>query len=562
MGGAVHPAFQFYFFNMDKRQVAQQARSLVDNLETGKALDLVKDFLKDDQKYRLLYNEALRISALYNQTRKGEERGTLSYDNIKLNDNQINESLLNLIDYIERDELNPEALKAPATPWQIYYQSHKWQIITAIPTLLIAVVVLVWVLQNGKNKEEKENAEITSQDCPFTSDEVFNIMLLRFYLPGGDLSPEGLIAGQLESFCAANNIAADVEIMKKPEKPERLLDYPIADTLGKLCKAKMVIWGQAEKSGAVSEIKTRFKYIGTEGNLALSQIKWQGENQLGAEKTLSSLVSQGELFADIEKVILLVKGIIATESNNSELALENLENLNLPVGDSVGILVKGMVLAENYLKMGDSTKALSAYGTVLNTHPNYWLARNNRGMLEMQSGAYLEAIEDISAALEKRPEDPNLLMAVGKAYESSNQLYPAKDAYEKVVKLKKENAEDASRLLNATTIKIEQNERIIKQLEQKNASQRNLNDTLAIVDAHLNLGQNEKASQIISSARKERPKDANLVGLEVETLVRQRKNAEAEKVVEEAVKTGVKENEIIRKTEGKAAKRFLLKERQ
>ncbi len=547
---------------MDKRQLAEQARLLIDNLEAGKALDLVKGFLKDDKKYSLLYNEALRISAFYNQTRKGEERGTLSYETTKLNDNQINESLLNLIDYIEKDELSPEALKTPATPWQLYYQSHKWQIITAIPTLLIAVALLIWVLKNNTNEEEKENAEITSQDCPFTNDGVFNIMLLRFYLPGGELSPEGLIAGQLESFCAANNIAADVEIMKKPEKPDRLLDYPIADTLGKLCRAKMVIWGQAEKSGAVSEIKTRFKYIGEQGNIALSQIKWQGENQLGAEKTLSSLVSQGELFADIEKVILLVKGIIATESNNSQLALDNLENLDLPAGDSVGILVKGMVLAENYLKMGDSTKARSAYDTVLNTHPNYWLARNNRGLLEMQSGDFLEAIDDINVALEKRPEDPNMLLAVGKAYEESNQLYPAQDAYEKVVKLKKENAEDATMLLNATTIKIEQNERIIKQLEEKNASQRNFNDTLAIVDAHLNLGQNEQANQLISTVRKERPKDPNLVALEVETLVRQRKTAEAEKVVKEAVRTGVKENEIMRKTDGKAARRFLLKERQ
>jgi tetratricopeptide (TPR) repeat protein len=546
---------------MDQQQLAEKARPLIDNLETGKALELVKGFLKEDKKYRLLYNEAIRISAFFNQTRKGEARGTLSYETVKLNDNQINESLLDLIGYIESGDLRPEALQTPANPWQAYYQSHKWLVVTAISTLLIAVAVVVWLFKNGASEAEEENAEITSQDCPFTSDEAFNILLLRFYLPGGELSPEGLIAGQLESFCAANNIAAAVEIMKKPEKPDRLLDYAVADTLGKLCRAKLVIWGQAEKSGAMSEIKTRFKYIGTEGNLALSQIKWQGENQLGAEKTLSSLVSQGELFADIEKVILLVKGIIATESDKAQLALDNLENLDLP-GDSVGILVKGMVLAENYLKMGDSTKALSAYDTVLNTHPDYWLARNNRGMLAMQAGNYLEAIEDINAALEKQPDNSNMLLAVGRAYEQSNQLYPAKTAYEKVVRLKEDNAADAAKLLDATTLKIERNERIIKEVEQKNAAQRNLADTLAVVDAHLSLGQNERANQLITSTRKDRPKDPNLVALEVESLLRQRKTAEAEKVVDEAVKTGVRENEILRKTQGKAARRFLMKERQ
>ncbi|MEZ4960813.1 MAG: tetratricopeptide repeat protein [Saprospiraceae bacterium] len=544
---------------MDKQQMVAKAKALIANSEPEEALDLVSAFLQQDPKHGVLYREALRIAAFFNKTKKEEGRGTISFENAKLSYNQINDSLLNLIAFIENGDLNPEALTPPDTSWKGYYRSHKWQIITAFSTLLIALAALWWVYQNSQdNKAAIEDSKLTVMDCPFPQGDAFNIMLLRFFLPGGgDLYPEGLIAEQLESFCSANQIKAAIEIMKKPEKPDRLMDYATADTIGKMCKAKMVIWGRAEKNGTESEIKTRFKYLGTDGDIALSQIKWQGENQLGAEKTLSSLVSQGELFEDIEKVILLVQGIIATETDKTQLAMNSLENLDMH--DSTALLVKGMVLAENYLKVGDNPKALATYDSVLNTHPDYWLARNNKGMLEMQQGDYLSAIEDLSAVIEKKPDNAGLLLARGRAFEMSEQLLPAREDYQKVVDLKAEEAPAAGKLLESAQLKIDKYQEIIEQVEQKDVRRRTAKDTLAIVEAHRSLGQNEQANKLVANSRITHPADPFLLAQQVETLLRQRKKAEAQKVVKDAEKTGVKKEEIAKKSKNLTVKRFLLK---
>ena len=543
---------------MDKLQLVESAKELVANSNIGKALDLVKNFLQSDRKFRVLYDESLRVLAFYNKTKREEENELISFDNAKISYNQITDRLLALLGYIENNDLNPEALQTPASPMQLYYQSHKWQVLTVIPTLLIAIALLVWVLKNGNGQGDEEDPSISLEDCPFEAISDFNIMLLHFYLPGGDnLKPEGLIAEQLESFCTENRIGAAIEIMQKPKQPDRLIDYPAADELGKLCQAKMVIWGRAEKSGATAEIKTRYRYLGDQGAIAFNQIKWQGENQIGGEKTLSSLVSQGEIFDDIEKVILLVQGILASDANNPELALANLENLETK--DSTAILLKGMVQAENHLKQGDGDKAIAAYDDVLNTHPNYWLARNNRGLLEMQEGDNLNAIEDLSAALEKRPEDTDMLLALGKAYENSEQLYPAKAAYEKAISQKSARTPEATKLLEATQIKINRQEKVIQQVEKKDVTSRTMRDTMALLDAHRNLGQNDLSTNLISSTRVIRPVDPALVARQVETLLRENKKEEAQKVIDDAVKNGLKKEEIINNSQGSSVKKFVLK---
>ncbi len=542
---------------MNKQQLLDKAKALVANSSIGEALDLVKNFLQNDRKYKTLHKEALRLLAFYNKTKREEENDLISFDNAKISYNQTTDRLLNLLGFIEADNLSPDALKEPLTPWQMYYQSHKWQVLSAIPTLLIAIAVLVWALKKD-SVTPQEDTPITESDCPFVDDSDFKIMLLRFYIIAGDnLAPEGLIAEQLETFCSQNNIEAEIEIMQKPKKPDRLINYDDANELGKMCKAKLVVWGRAEKNGAVTEIKTRYRYLGNEGDIEFSQIKWQGEDQIGAEKTFSTLVTQGELLDDIENVILLVQGIIASDADDSQLALANLEKLE--TSDSTAILLKGMVEAENHLKQGNNEKAIAAYDDVLNTHPNYWLARNNRGLLEMEEGENLKAIEDLSAALEKRPDDADMLLAIGHAYENSDQLYQAKAAYEKVALMESDRSEEASKSLKATQVKIERHERAIKRVEQKNAIQRSRQDTMALLDAHRNLGQTEKTAVLLNNTRLFRPTDPAVVANRIEILLRERKKDEAKKVLDTALRQGVRKEDIVSKCKERTVKSFVLK---
>ena len=252
-----------------------------------------------------------------------------------------------------------------------------------------------------------------------------------------------------------------------------------------------------------------------------------------------------------------MQGIIASDANQPQLALDNLEKLDTK--DSTALLMKGMVQAENHLKQGDDKKALNAYDKVLETHPNYWLALNNRGVLEMQAGENLQAIEDLSVALTKRPDDPNMLLALGKAYENSEQLLPAKAAYEKVIALKSDNAPQAIRLLEATKIKIIKNEDAIRRIERKDVSRRTIRDTIALLDANRNLGQNDRTTSLLTNIKLIRPSDPALVAREVETLLRQRNEEAAKKVMADAIKKGMKKEDIANNCRDISVKKFVLK---
>ena len=543
---------------MNKQQLLDEAKALVAKSSLGEALDVVKNFLKNDRKYKTLHKEALSLLAFYNKTKREEENDLISFDNAKVNYNQTTDRLLNLLGYIEADDFSPAALKPPTTPLQAYYQSHKWQVLTAIPTLLIAIVLLVWALKKDNGAAIEEEGPVTIEDCPFMDNTDFKIMLLRFFLPaGGELSPEGLIAEQLETFCIDNGIRAEIEIMQKPKKPDRVINYDDANNLGILCNAKMVVWGRAEKSEATTEISTRYRYLGDGGDISFSQIKWQGQDQVGAEKTLSSLVTQGELLDDIENVILLVQGIIASDANDPQLALDNLEKLK--TDDPKSVLLKGMVEAENHLKQGDNQKAISAYDDVLDSHPDYWLARNNRGMLEMQEGENLKAIEDLTAALDKKPDNPDMLFALGHAYENSDQLYMAKSVYQKVVLLKTDKEEEASQSLRDTEMKIKKHERAIEQIERKNLTRRTQHDTMTLLDARRNLGQTEKTAVLLNNTRLFRPTDPAVVATRIENLLREHNKTEAKKVLDTALQQGVKQEDIANNCKEKTVKNFVLK---
>ena len=102
-------------------------------------------------------------------------------------------------------------------------------------------------------------------------------------------------------------------------------------------------------------------------------------------------------------------------------------------------------------------------------------------------------------------------------------------------------------------------QQIIEQVEQKDVRRRTAKDTLAIVEAHRSLGQNEQANKLVANSRITHPADPFLLAQQVETLLRQRKKAEAQKVVKDAEKTGVKKEEIAKKSKNLTVKRFLLK---
>lgn len=538
----------------EKSLVLAQVRELISNAETGSALDVLEAFLKKDPAYKKLHREALHLSSLFNKTKKDEDRSLISFENAKLSYSQVNNSLLNLLDHIESGELDPSGLSIDESkPSKTVFGLSQGLVLGLSVALFAAMGFLVYWLLNKTdptNSEPQGEEEVDAKTplpfiCPVKfSGQAENILVLPFYKPGGDpIQPEGLFVERLSEFSQKINLKSDIEICTG-FPTNRLLDFDEVDSFGIVNNAKMLIWGRAEKDAETTVVKTRFKYLGGVDTLRFSQLKWKGEQVLATDKVLSIVTSSGELTQDIEATLMYVVGMVAQLSGNRNGA--NLAFQSVNPQDSTAILAKNMILADNYLALGQPAKAQAALDTLLKVHPNYWLGRNNRANIRMQNAEYLGAIEDLNVALAKKPEDPDLLIARANAYQKSQQLYPAREDFEKVARSYPERAKEVQDALKQTNSEIARLEKIIVRTKSKPASNIKKQDFIAAADASNKLGDSKSTGTLIAKGLEIAPNDANLIAIQVDNLIKDGRSEEAKKVLIAAIRNKVSRDDISR----------------
>ena len=531
---------------MEKQTLLALARELISDAETGKALDMVEDFLKKESKYKTLYREALQLLSLYNKTKRDEQKSLISFDNAKLSYGQVSNGLLDLLDYIESDNLQPPHLAAQGSGLQAAYQSHKLLFLLGIPIFVLGAVVLALVFRNGENGNgggggAAQQLEACRVNFP---DTTLNILLLPFFRPTADpIQVEGLILERLEDVSGRLGLNTQVKLCQDFQ-PASLLNYPDADVIGRRNRAGLIIWGRAERGKDINVIKTRYKYLGNTDTIPFARLRWQGEKQIASDKVLSIITSQGELTEDIEATVMLALGLFADQTGNKEAALIAFENAN--VSDSAAVLVRNMMLADAYLENNQPEKAIASLDTLLNVHPDYWLGRNNRALLRLEAGDNLGAIEDLSVALVKRPTDPDLLLARGTAFEKSDQLYQAKADFEKFTESSPERAPEVSEKLRTTNARIKRLETVIEQTQAKPDSRQSRQDIINAADASRQLGDTRQASQLAEKGLRISPNDPKLIAIQVENLLKERKTEEARTLLNDALRRGVNRADLDR----------------
>ena len=529
---------------MDKQALLTTARELISEAETGKAIDLVEAFLKQDARYKLLYREALHLSAQFSKTKKDEEKAVISFDNAKLTFSQVNNNLLNLLDYIEADNLKPEALSHRPMDWQAVYRSNKWFILIAVPLLVISVAVLFILLRLNTPDEVNDGVQSTELCAVSFESGAENILVLPFFRVGGEEGQiEGLIVERLEDFSNKIQMVSDVELCEN-FVPKKLLDYDDADAKGRANQAKLIIWGRLETSGSNTVIKTRFKYLGENDTIQLNRLHWQGEKEIVTDKVLSIITSEGELTNDVEATLMLALGVVADQTGKPEMAIAALESAKVSDLDSGALLTKNMLLANNYLETKQPEKALASLDTLLQTHPNYWLGRSNRAALNMETGDYLGAVEDLTVALVKKPDDPDLLLTRGKALLKSEQLYPAREDFEKFVEKNPTREAEVKPYLQETNTRILANETILRQIKTKSTRDLKRKDYIAAADASHQLGDTKTTNQFVTKGLEVAKNNPKLIAIQIDNLLREKKKEEAKKILSDAVKSGVKQEDI------------------
>lgn len=435
---------------MNKLSFLVEAREQIAEGNTDKAIEIIKSFLAGNPTYKKLYTEALHLSSLFSKTKIDQSTRTISFDNAELNYGQVRQGLFNLLDFIERDDFNPKGLLSENTDSKQTSLNNRWMLIIGLPLLLLSGVILVLVTKTNNDKEDLP-VKTNPQDCFVNFKDTLspNFLILPFYKPsGGDAKPEGLVIDRLAEFCMGFETLknADFEICDG-FTPDRTLSFEDGAKKGIENNATIAIWGLLDESGTKKLVKTRFKYLGNkdiDGKVPFTQmnhaanIKDQGEQMVVTENVLSIIASSGELTQDLENTLKLLVGMVAQLEGNHDGAISAMHSADLT--DTAANVMKYMVLADNFIAKNELEKAKIALDTCLNFNKNYWLGRNNRANLRINAGDYKGAIEDLNVALAKRPEDVDLLMTRGIAYQKANKTEEAKRDFDKVIKLKPEKA--------------------------------------------------------------------------------------------------------------------------
>lgn len=472
----------------EKQKILAKVKELISAAEIGKAIDLIQEYLSKEKKYSKLYRISVEVEAFLNKTKKDEAKAIISFENAKLNYNQVTNQFLNLIESLEQGILDPDVPTGFAKNISKTPRNKKNIWIAGLVLLIILAGFGLWQLSPSLKSNEV---------CPsFNPISKFNILILPFIDPSGEkgAKPELTIQQRLLRLSSDKRVEAEVEIFGSfTEENEGIPSYNEAGEIGKGCNANLIIWGLVEKNVFEKsfDIITNFKFLGKKEFFELNQIKFEGANEASNLKTLSKIATQGQLTQNIEETILLLFGILSREQGDHEAAIATLEQVNAT--DSTSTFLSNIFLADSYIETEKPEEAASALDSVIDVKPNYWLALSNRAMIKLEEESSLEAIEDLSAAIVLKKDDPSLWQARAMAYDQIGQWKMAEENFEEVVKLEPDNEIVKKDLVRVKT-KIEEENEIIKQSKNNPRTSKSIRDQ---TNALYKTGQIEKAEKSV-----------------------------------------------------------------
>ena len=116
---------------MDKAQLITAVKEQLSKAETGQALNRLEAFLRDDPAYRKLHNLAIQAQARFQKAQRDEIQGLVSGEQTKLAYNQVNRQVLQLVEWFDEGNLQPEAsFTEPNRP-------NRWPWIVCVVALIL-----------------------------------------------------------------------------------------------------------------------------------------------------------------------------------------------------------------------------------------------------------------------------------------------------------------------------------------------------------------------------------------------------------------------------------------
>ncbi len=477
---------------MTKQQVIQAVKSDIAKAETSKSLTKLITFLEGNQRYRSMGKVARLAQAKYEGAERDYSQGLVEKEDANLVYNSVNRTVLQLVEDLENDDFELSHYEPEMRPDS--GQKSITRILAGIFTVL--AIGVGYYIYTTNNTEERPAPPIAEKlTCPdFIQNSEFNVLLLPFQPNNTDeLTPHATIKRRLASKSASENLNISIEIDKDYFDHHDTPGEVEASTAGNDCGAQMVIWGIWEKLPTGIIISTDFKYLGFRDHFGFQKLKLESDDQIDTVFALSNIATQGHLTQDIEAVIDNYFGLIAGFSNQPQAAIESLKKGVPSTKDTAAFLLNQMTLANSYLEIGDNQAAYDVYDDILEVHPNYDFARNNRGVLLYQKGRYVEAVEDMDVKLAKTPNDADALIVRANANIKLDELYKAEEDLQraKIIQPNKMQLESTGKVLEKKKREKRKTiEAASKTLETNTNSMSALNSRAA---AYESLGEHEMA---------------------------------------------------------------------
>ena len=507
---------------MTKTEIIQKVKQLIIEGKTDDSLDVLIPFLESDERYKELLTTAQIIQSNFNELQQQQLRGTIDRDDYTLEHNKIKEKILGLLDELEEGVTKPVLSRRMKT----------W-----LPVLIGLVLIfgIWWMIGDNKNRKD-----FTAKfpPCPaFEEPSDFNLLILPFLKKSG---AEALFDFELKK--KIDDFSGDLKkklrtLIHKdyPQEDLRNIDFDLAGQIGNECQAGMIVWGDYEQLTDNYLVSISYKFLGDQDSLG-HELSLEGSSETVSLKSVSGIQNEGSLTGNIEAILKMVLCMVAYSNEAYELVAQQWEGIgpgdkNNPQNKDAQYKMD-WILAESYVRTNQWDKANKIYDRIVqdeNQAQNIKsLALNNRGTVHLNAQKYDQAVNDFESAYKLAPDNINLVLRKSEAYTRKGDYIKAQRELEEAKNKDPDNP------------KIDQqNQRIKKTLEDNVRSQPSATNFMNRAMYFQLNDEPVEAEKDLKNAIDKKPRDEKIVAAYYNILIKNGKNAQAERLRAKARSDGL-----------------------
>lgn len=410
---------------MSVKTIVQTAKEFLLNGQTAEALDKLIAFLESDEKYEQLLRLSITARSEYSRLESEQRQGFISQDEANARLNRLNNRLLDILDRLADGRLEVEDLPVQ-TPAK---SKRKKMLLIGIPLLLFIGAYLGYRFWPSPNPPEKPIS------CPdFSNKANLKVLLLPFKsISGQTLQAEYTVKQRLDDLAYEKDLPVDVQIFEGfYDRPDaKFPGFRQATKIGNRCQADLILWGTAEKTPDNRIVLTsKFKFLGSSETFQVKKIELEGETDLVAVSSISSLLQEGSFTEDVETLILAFYGLLAHQEGQYAEAAKAFEAVS-EKGNMPEEIVH-TILADSYLAMNQPDKAIRHYEAITRLKPNDTIALNNLAWLQISLEKPLEAVKAAEQILQIDPDNKGALLTRAYAYLEAKEYEQAAKDFERI----------------------------------------------------------------------------------------------------------------------------------